>query len=188
MSQIQRFKSLLPVVIGAMVCAGHAMADGQLIDDFSNATESEWRFVADTVMGGVSSGQITFSSENGTAYAQLTGNVSTENNGGFIQARKQLSSRPSSTTKGIRLVARGNSQKYYLHLRTVGTVLPWQYYQAGFNVTSEWKEFRIPLTDFKRSGSMLAKVASPSGLKSVAIVAYGRDHEADVQVMEISFY
>ena len=39
---------------------------------------------------------------------------------------------PSDAT-GVRLVVRGNAERYFVHLRTTGTVLPWQYYQAGFD-------------------------------------------------------
>ncbi len=181
--------SHISVVIGAIILTGlNAMADQRLIDDFRNDPQGQWRFLADTVMGGVSTGRVVFKNENGAAYVHMTGRVSTENNGGFIQVRRQLSSRPSSATKGIRLIARGNGQRYFIHLRTSGTVLPWQYYQAEFNVTGTWQEYRLPLSAFKRSGRMLAATPSPASVRSVAIVAYGRDHTADIQVREIGFY
>ena len=138
-------------------------------------------------MGGVSSGQANYSTEDG-GYAKLTGNVSTANNGGFIQIRRKLASSPPKGTTGIRLVARGNSQRYFVHLRTSGTILPWQYYQAGFDVKESWREFRLPLARFQRSGRPLAKTPSVRSLRSVAIVAFGRDHSAGVQIREIGFY
>lgn len=163
------------------------MADELLIDSFKNHPEREWRFFADTVMGGISTGNVVFGSKDG-AYVRLTGNVSTAKNGGFIQIRKQLPSARPKGISGIRLVARGNGQRYFIHLRTHGTLLPWQYYQSGFEVSGNWKEFRLPFTSFNRSGRLLAKTPTPSSLKSVAIVAFGRDHTADVQVKEIGFY
>ena len=45
--------------------------------------KGNWAYLADTVMGGVSQGRAEFS--NGAL--RLTGQVSTENNGGFIQVR-----------------------------------------------------------------------------------------------------
>ena len=84
--------------------------------------------------------------------------------------------------------ARGNSQRYYIHLRTRGTMLPWQYYQAEFDVSEEWQIFRLPLTDFKPSGSWLGKSPSPRSIRSLGIVAYGRDHRAGIDVDEIGFY
>ena len=75
-----------------------------------------------------------------------------------------------------------------MHLRTSGTVLPWQYYQAGFEVTQEWSEVRLPFTDFKASGRLLRTVPRPESLKSVGIVAFGREHEAEIDVREVSYY
>ena len=46
-----------------------------------------WQYVSDRVMGGVSDGQVTLEQDGEMYYARLTGNVSTKNNGGFIQLR-----------------------------------------------------------------------------------------------------
>ena len=108
-----------------------------MIDDFETQPEKRWRFIADTVMGGVSTGQVEFVRESEDTYAHMTGSVNTENNGGFIQFRMDLSTPPPKGTVGLRLVARGNDQRYFVHLRTSGTVLPWQYYQSGFEVAKE---------------------------------------------------
>lgn len=88
----------------------------------------------------------------------------------------------------MRLVVRGNDQSYFLHLRTTGTVLPWQYYQAGFDVTRSWSEVRLPLDAFVASGARLRTVPRSRSLTSVAVVALGRDHDADVDVREVGFY
>ena len=175
------------VLIGLTMSSFVAMADENIIDDFRSNPDGQWRYFADTVMGGVSSGQASFTADE-DGYAQLSGNVSTVNNGGFIQIRKKLASSAPKGAKGIRLVARGNSQRYFVHLRTRGTILPWQYYQAGFDVKENWQEFRLPLSSFVRSGRPLARTPSALSLRSVAIVAFGRDHNADVQVKEIGFY
>ena len=114
--------------------------------------------------------------------------VSTANRGGFIQLRLDLASPPPEGTTGIRLVARGNGQRYFVHLRTNGTVLPWQYYQAGFAVTESWSEVRLPLDAFAASGALLRSAPRPGSLTSIAIVAYGRDHDALVDVRAIAFY
>ena len=98
----------------------------------------------DGVMGGVSTGQVAFLKEGDQPFARMTGTVSTENNGGFIQMRMDLPDGAPDDATGVRLVARGNDQQYFVHLRTSGTVLPWQYYQAGFEVTGNWAELRLP--------------------------------------------
>ena len=165
-----------------------SMGQSMLVDDFQSGPEKRWRFFADTVMGGVSSGNVEFATKDGVSFARLTGDVSTANNGGFIQIRHELETAPSKDFQGVRLVVRGNTQRYFVHLRTSWTVLPWQYYQAQYDVSSDWQEVRIPLSSFQRSGKLLKKVPTATSIKSVAIVAFGRDHAADVQVREIGFY
>ena len=61
-----------------------------MIENFKLQPETRWRFFTDDVMGGVSTGQVTFLKEGNQTYAHMTGNVSTENNGGFIQAALAL--------------------------------------------------------------------------------------------------
>ena len=159
-----------------------------MIEDFQAQPETRWRFFADTVMGGVSTGRVTFLREDGRPHARMTGQVSTANNGGFIQMRLDLPSPPPEGTTGVRLIVRGNDQAYFVHLRTRGTLLPWQYYQAGFNVTRAWRELRLPFEAFSPSGSFLRGVPRARSLTSIGIVAFGRDHEAEIDLREVGFY
>jgi hypothetical protein len=167
-----------------------------VLEDFSNLPESRWEFIADTVMGGVSTGNVQFLSKDGQGFLKLSGKVSTENNGGFIQARMPLDMTSTQTlpdsAQGIWLKARGNGQPYFVHVRTSGTVLPWQYYQATFEVTDQWQDIKLAWDDFKPSGglsgSFLRDVPLADKIKSIAIVAFGRDHQADVEVAEIGYY
>jgi hypothetical protein len=46
----------------------------------------------------------------------------------------------------------------------------------------------VPLTAFARSGSWLGKAVNPKSIRSIGIVAFGRDHSADIQIAEIGFY
>lgn len=55
-----------------------AQADENLAEDFSKSPETRWDYVADTVMGGVSSGKVQFRTEGDVAFAHLTGTVSTK--------------------------------------------------------------------------------------------------------------
>ena len=165
-----------------------ALAEDIMIDDFKSQPEKRWRFIADTVMGGISTGNVSFLAENKDTYARMTGNVSTQNNGGFIQFRMKLPSPLPKSLVGLRLVVRGNDQKYFMHLRTTGTFLPWQYYQAGFEVSRYWSEVRLPFEAFKASGNFLRAVPQPESLKSVGIVAFGRDHEEEIEVREVGYY
>lgn len=158
------------------------------IEDFTMQPQARWRFFTDGVMGGVSSGQLIFMQNGDRPHARMTGRVSTANRGGFIQMRLDLSSPPPKGSTGVRLVVRGNGQRYFVHLRTTGTILPWQYYQAGFQVTRGWTEVRLPLDAFVASGVLLRTEIQPHSLTSVAVVAYGRDHEAEIDVREVGFY
>lgn len=189
-------RSLILFVFAAFVVAAPvspAVADepgaaATAIEDFTMEPETRWRFFTDQVMGGVSTGSVAFMREREQDFARMTGRVSTENRGGFIQMRRDLTTPPPEGVTGIRLVVRGNSQRYFMHLRTGGTVLPWQYYQEGFDVTQSWAEVRLPLAAFSASGGLLRKTPRAGSLTSVAIVAYGRDHHARVDVREVGFY
>ena len=165
-----------------------AQAGDVMFDSFENRPDARWDYIADSVMGGVSTGSVRFPTEQGMAFARLAGTVSTENRGGFIQFRRALDTPLPAGTKGVRLQVRGNGERYFVHLRTRGTWLPWQYYQAGFETTADWTEIRLPLTAFEPSGRLLKETPAASAVTSVGIVAYGRDHEAQVDVRAIGFY
>ena len=53
-----------------------------------NSGESKWEFISDQVMGGISSGSFNILKEKNVRFLRMKGNVSLENNGGFIQVRK----------------------------------------------------------------------------------------------------
>ena len=178
-------KNILIVPLLLIIFISRSNGDNILKDDFTN--ENEWTYIADNVMGGISEGRVEFNLVDSNVYALLSGNVSTENNGGFIQIRRELKNIDLSKAKSIRVYARGNNEKYYIFLRTTGTILPWQYYSHEFTVNEEYNEFIMPIKDFKKSGTLLAKQVNPKKITSVAIVAYGRDHVAEIYVKELEF-
>lgn len=148
------------------------------IDSFSQAPAQRWHFFSDQVMGGVSSGKVEFAD----SAMRLSGSVSTANNGGFIQARLKLTERMPDTARALVLRVRGNGDRYYVHLRTGGTLLPWHYYQAPFATSGDWTEVRLPFSDFQPSTRMIRATPKPDAVRSVAVVAFGHDHSADVSV------
>lgn len=148
----------------------------------------EWNYVADTVMGGVSTGQASWDEAGGRRALRLTGSVSTANNGGFIQMRMSLATPLADTAEGLDLTVRGNGERYFVHLRTTATRLPWQYYQAPFDTTSDWRTQRVPFTAFARSGAGLPARVAPGDIRSIGLVAFGRDHEADLWLGGLSVY
>ena len=162
-----------------------SIAQDMFKDNFSN--NEQWRYVADDVMGGVSKGYVEYQIIEEDIIAVLKGNVSTENNGGFIQIRRDLKDINLENANSVKIVAKGNSQKYYIFLRTMGTILPWQYYSSEFTVNENFNEFVLPIKDFEKSGFLLAKKINPKKITSIGIVAFGRDHLAELYVKEIKF-
>ena len=72
-------------------------------------------------------------------------------------------------------------------MRTSGTLLPWQYYQISFKVVNDFKIFKLPINEFKRSSVFLSKQINPENITSLGVVAFGRDHSADIYIKEINF-
>ncbi len=176
------------VLCAALTAATIAQGDERMIEDFNGRPAERWEFISDQVMGGVSTGQVTLRHENGQTVLHLTGSVSTANNGGFIQARLKLPARLPETAQGLELKIKGNGQTYYIHARTGGTILPWNFYQAPFDAAPEWATLRIPFQRFEAQGMLLRDALAPDAIKSVAVVAFGRDHVADISVARIGFY
>ena len=73
-------------------------------------------------------------------------------------------------------------------MRTKFTILPWQYYQGKIKASENWEEININLSDFNRSGRLLPKRIDPSKVTSIALVAFGREHEVKLDVEQINFY
>jgi len=168
-----------------------APAQPVMLENFNKGAQDRWEYIADTVMGGVSEGRVQFVTADDQTVLKLSGNVSTQNNGGFIQARLPLQEALPESAQGIWLKVRGNNQPYFVHLRTSGTLLPWQYYQAKFEVSDTWQVVRLPWSAFEPSEGfssvLLRETPLATKIKSIAIVAFGRDHQADVEVAEIGY-
>jgi len=151
--------------------------------DFVSQAETPWRFFSDQVMGGVSEGR---AEATDAGAIRLSGQVSTANRGGFVQVRTDLETRLPDSARGLALEVRGNGERYFVHLRTTGTRLPWQYYQAGFETSAEWQEVRLPFDAFAASGRLRGRHPRPQDVTSIGLVAYGRDHVADVEVRRLT--
>jgi hypothetical protein len=89
--------------------------------------------------------------------------------------------------RGISLKVRGNGERYYVFIRTSSTLLPWQFYNASFQTSKNWSVVKLKLEAFQPSSSFLRKTIKSSSIKSIGIVAYGRDHQAKIDVSEIYF-
>lgn len=146
----------------------------------------EWTFVADTVMGGVSQGQVTFDGD----AARLTGRVSLENNGGFIQMATSLTKGgavlDASEFAGIAMDLRGNGEEYELRVRTNDLTRPWQAYRAPFQADGAWRTVQLPFRDLLQSRTDVPY--DPAKMRRLGIVAIGRVFDADVSVRNLRLY
>ena len=67
-------------------------------------------------------------------------------------------------------------------------MLPWQYYQLKFKVSNKWETTNLNINEFNRSGSLLPKDINSKHIKSIALVAFGRVHNVELDISEISFF
>lgn len=186
--QILKFISAVCVCAAAVFHGTTASAQNLLAGSSQTQFSRTWDFISDGVMGGVSQGDVALRNENGYSFARMTGTVSTKNQGGFIQFRRKLESAPPADSSGIRLVVRGNGEPYYVHVRTQGMLVPWQYFQVSFPTSQDWMVVRLPWSSFRPSGALMRSTPKPTSITSIGIVAYGRDHTAEVEVREVSLY
>ncbi|NLJ45458.1 MAG: NADH ubiquinone oxidoreductase [Treponema sp.] len=167
-----------------------------LLDDFRtgvSALGTRWEGFSDRVMGGISDLRLGIEADSEGPYMALSGDVRLENRGGFIQARLLLKEGTSShydgsKHQGIRMVARGDGDGYYVFLRTTSMVFPWAFFMAPIPVTEEWSEVRIPWSAFKKGDFGAAFPLDVRKLRSLAVTAYKKAFRARLQVREIGFY
>ena len=172
-----------------------AQSGAMLIDDFTDKgfvskLGTKWRGVSDQVMGGVSEASISYSVKDGRYSLRMTGNVRLENDGGFIQATLDLA--PSGDTfdasgfTGVRIIVRGNDEKYSVHLRTPDNVRPWQSYRSHFTAGSDWETIDLPFDTFVPH--QLDAPLDKTRFRRIGLVAIGRPFYADLAVSELAFY
>ncbi len=165
-----------------------------LIHDFSNWSLTSdlgtvWRAVSDDVMGGISKADVRLDKLDDRHCLRLTGDVRLENNGGFVQASLELTRQgtalDASGFSGLRLVVRGNGERYALHLRTTDAIRPWQSYRAPFIAEDSWQTIDLPFSAFVPH--RLDAPFDPRRLRRLGLVAIGRAFTADLAVAEIHF-
>lgn len=150
----------------------------------------DWEYVADGVMGGVSNGGMHHEIFRGRRAVVLRGDVSLDNNGGFIQIAFDL--RPDGTRMdasdhdGIELDVCGNDARYDLRLRTDQLTRPWQSFRAEFQALRDWHTVRIPF-DAVVSHKTDA-LFDPTQLRRIGVLAIGRAFHAEVAVAGLRFF
>ena len=179
------------IVMLSLTATTSAAAEEDLRFPFTPNSAQYWQYVSDRTMGGVSNGQVTLEQDGGISFAKLTGNVSTRNNGGFIQLRTEISfansEKDGKNLQGVRLNVRGNGETYDIHIITNDMAYYGDFYSATFQADSDWKMIDLPFNTFERKRYNTSKLDAKN-IRSIAIAAYGRDFTSDVSVSTIEFY
>ncbi len=150
---------------------------------------TEWELIGDSVMGGRSAGEMRREVVAHRLAVHMTGDVSLENNGGFIQIALDLSTGASidvSGWSGFEIDVFGNGETYNLHLRTDDVERPWQSYRETFLASDSWRSVRLPFADFEAH-----RIDAPLDLTRVrrlGVVAIGRAFAADIAIAGLRLY
>jgi len=172
-----------------MIIDDMSTQSGQPDEEFCEAGNAKWCFVTDKVMGGLSEGSLEVKKEGNDYFYRMTGKLSLENNGGFIQFRTKIKNHPSDKIfKGVRLRVRGNNHEYVVHLRTKYLLLPWQYYESAFQATDQWTTVELPFTSFKKSNFYQPTNVVSQDIKTIGIVAIGKKFSAQIDLASIELY
>ena len=151
----------------------------------------DWEYVADTVMGGVSTGQTERMTLAGRDATRLTGDVSLDNDGGFVQMAFDLNpdggTVDASAYTGIEITIRGNDEAYDLRLRPISWNGP-----GSLSAPRSTQQTSGPPCAFPSliSSRRMAPDATldPARLRRIGVLAIGREFHADVAVADIGFY
>lgn len=166
-----------------------------VIDDLSTppprASNGEcWRLIADQVMGGVSTGTMRYENVLGSRALRMQGNVSLENNGGFVQIALDLAPGGApvdvSDWSGLEIDVAGNDESYNLHLRTADVLRPWQSYRQSFFAPRRWQTCRLRFARFE--AYRIEKDLDLTSLRRIGIVAIGRAFRADIAIGGVRFF
>jgi Complex I intermediate-associated protein 30 (CIA30) len=134
---------------GDSVPNAFSRASEKILFDFSQAStglSDIWGAVDDVVMGGVSASSIRL--EDGKAL--FSGNVSTDNSGGFASVRTRNVDPPIDLANydGIELRVRGDGKRYKFMLRTSTQWDGIAYCYSFDTVMNDWLDVRIPFSKF----------------------------------------
>lgn len=149
-----------------------------------------WEFVADTVMGGVSTGYLQVETYKGRTATVLRGDVSLDNNGGFVQIAAHLNPNgrayDASGWDGFELTVCGNTAAYDFRLRTDALTRPWQSFRTDFIAPSAWQTVRLPFA--KVTPHKTDATFDNARLRRIGILAIGREMQAEIAVAAVHLY
>jgi hypothetical protein len=170
------------------------MSASRIIDDLSrdppmSKIGNRWMLFTDQVMGGVSIGMMVREMIAGRTAVHMRGEVSLENNGGFVQIALDLApdgqAVDASDWHGIELDVCGNGEEYNVHLRTADLAQPWQSYRQLFLSQPQWQTVQLSFEDFAPYRTDIP--LNTRRLRRIGIVAIGRAFSADLAVSSLRF-
>jgi hypothetical protein len=187
--------SMIPMYALAQKSAGshtpEATTGRLVLSDFGPQEEfvlpgARWRGFSDRVMGGVSNAEFNRDDIDGRRCVRLTGDVTRDSGGGFIQMALYLDEVDASAYRGVELLVYGNDEDYNAHIRTPDCGWHDESYRATFHAEPRWQTVRIPWDAFKPNG--VAVPLDNSRLERLGLLGWMREFTADLAVGEIELY
>jgi hypothetical protein len=118
------------------------------------------------------------------AAIRVRGDVSLENNGGFVQAALDLSPTAdvvdASGGDGIAIDVFGNGEDYGVHLRTDYLARPWQSYRQNFTASADWRTVVLRFSTFVPYRTDVP--LDTRRLRRIGLVAIGRAFRCDLAI------
>jgi len=163
--------------------------DNRTTDSLNSSLGLEWRLFTDQVMGGLSTGNLSPDTYRNRSCLRMQGDISTQNNGGFVQIALPLSKQKNfdaSAYTGIEIEVAGNNELYNIHLRTSGLLFPWQSYRYSFMATDQWQKIRIPFNAIKPYKT--TRKFRRDQIERLGLVGIGREFHVDLYLAAVKFY
>lgn len=181
-----------------------------IVDDMTEAfpmtsSGTEWRGLTDRLMGGRSNGKLVREPDlNGRPANVLTGHVSLDNNGGYLQMVTDLpldASKPSvdaSDYDGIEIDVlyrqvdeSVENNSFNIHFRTPGTSRQASYrYSFQLEQEDTWETIRVPFSSFEAHGGdeIMPPTIDYSQLRRIGILGIGKEMDLFLAVSKVRFY
>lgn len=147
---------LIPPSIASPSSASSASGTGSTQEVPLN--KLKWEVINDSVMGGVSTSSIKLKKdETGSSYIDFSGLVTTDSNGGFVNAYgRSREGIDLSDCSGLAFMAKSNDDNARTEISLESGERSRMWMQSGatkfanFYPTQEWQEYQIPFSDFQK--------------------------------------
>ena len=154
--------------------------------DFTDAKAQTWRVLNDNVMGGISTGDLSW----GKQGLRWVGETRLENNGGFSSVRAPWGTHDFSDVERVIITCRGTGGPFKLTLETSRAwYMPYAF--ASFDPTEDWSEVVLPLSAFRWSQAFTGDTRFSTSLSEVlriGLLKYdGSAQSFDLEVSEVRF-